>query len=60
MALTDVNYLRDLVGLTAETESKIEQHSQRRRMKTAKIRKVVKRFSGQPSTRRQRSDRNDR
>ncbi|WP_084589859.1 23S rRNA pseudouridine(2605) synthase RluB [Chelonobacter oris] len=56
MALTDVNYLRDLVGLAPETESKIEQHTQRRRMKTAKIRKAVKRFSVPSSSRRQRND----
>ncbi|MBE2898235.1 23S rRNA pseudouridine(2605) synthase RluB [Pasteurellaceae bacterium 20609_3] len=51
MALTEVNYLRELVGLPAETESKLEQHQPQRRLKTAKIRKAVKRFST-PSTRR--------
>lgn len=57
MALPEVNYLRDLVGLAAETETKIEQHTQRRRMKTAKIRKAVKRFSTPSSSRRQRNER---
>lgn len=55
MALTDVNYLRDLVGLPRETESKIEQHTPRRRVKAAKIRKSVKRFATQSNSHRQRN-----
>lgn len=51
MELNDVNYLRDLVGLAPETETKIEQHKQRRRIKTAKIRKAVKRSAQGSRTR---------
>ncbi|MBE2894155.1 23S rRNA pseudouridine(2605) synthase RluB [Spirabiliibacterium falconis] len=52
MGLNDVNYLRELVSLPLETESKLEQHQPQRRLKAAKIRKAVKRFSANSNTRR--------
>lgn len=44
MPLTQVNYLRELVGLEPETQSKLNQAQPRRRVKTGKIRKAVKRY----------------
>lgn len=45
MALDEVNYLRDLVGLPPETETKVDAHKQRRKPKAGQIRKAVKRYS---------------
>lgn len=45
MGLADVNYLRELVGLPPETETKLDMNKQRRKPKTGKIRKAVKRYS---------------
>ncbi len=45
MPLKQVNYLRELVGLPAETQSKLDQTQTRRRVKTGQIRKAVKRYS---------------
>ena len=45
MELADVNYLRELVGLPPETETKLDMNKQRRKPKTGKIRKAVKRYS---------------
>lgn len=44
--LTQTNYLRDLVGLTPETTSKVAVEKDRRRMKANQIRRAVKRHSG--------------
>ena len=43
--LQNVNYLRELVGLPAETTSKLDVTKQRRRPKTGQIRRAVKRYS---------------
>lgn len=43
--LATVNYLRNLVGLAAETESKLDPNKIKRRPKTGKIRKAVKRYT---------------
>lgn len=45
MDLENVNYLRELVGLPPETETKLDVTKQRRRPKTSQIRKAVKRYS---------------
>ncbi|OOF69393.1 23S rRNA pseudouridylate synthase [Rodentibacter caecimuris] len=45
MDLQNVNYLRELVGLPPETESKLDVAKQKRRPKTGQIRKAVKRYS---------------
>ncbi|WP_341476042.1 23S rRNA pseudouridine(2605) synthase RluB [Caviibacterium pharyngocola] len=45
MDLANVNYLRELVGLPPETESKLDVTKQRRRPKTGQIRKAVKRYT---------------
>ncbi|STO53757.1 pseudouridine synthase [Canicola haemoglobinophilus] len=45
MDLTNVNYLRELVGLPAETESKLDVTKPRRRPKKGQIRKAVKRYA---------------
>ncbi|WP_040976467.1 23S rRNA pseudouridine(2605) synthase RluB [Necropsobacter massiliensis] len=45
MPLDEVNYLRDLVGLPPETETKLEVGKVRRRPKTGQIRKAVKRYT---------------
>ena len=45
MDLQNVNYLRELVGLPPETESKLDVTKSRRRTKTGQIRKAVKRYS---------------
>lgn len=45
MDLTDVNYLRELVGLPAEVETKLDVTKPRRRAKTGQIRKAVKRYA---------------
>lgn len=45
MDLQNVNYLRELVGLPPETESKLDMHRPKRRLKTGQIRKAVKRYS---------------
>ncbi|NNI83053.1 23S rRNA pseudouridine(2605) synthase RluB [Pasteurella multocida] len=42
MDLTNVNYLRELVGLPAEVETKLDVTKPRRRAKTGQIRKAVK------------------
>ncbi|TDQ58992.1 ribosomal large subunit pseudouridine synthase B [Mesocricetibacter intestinalis] len=47
MPLEQVNYLRELVGLAPETESRLDITKTKRRPKTAKIRKAVKRYSEQ-------------
>ena len=43
--LTQTNYLRELVGLTPETTSKVAVEKDRRRMKANQIRRAVKRHS---------------
>lgn len=45
MPLKQVNYLRELVGLPAETQSKLDQTKIKRRVKTGQIRKAVKRYN---------------
>lgn len=45
MDLTNVNYLRELVGLEPETQSKLDVTKQRRRAKTGQIRRAVKRYT---------------
>ena len=45
MGLENVNYLRELVGLPAETETKLDVTQPRRRPKSGQIRKAVKRYS---------------
>ncbi|WP_418066563.1 23S rRNA pseudouridine(2605) synthase RluB [Rodentibacter caecimuris] len=45
MDLEKVNYLRELVGLAPETESKLDVTRPRRRPKSGQIRKAVKRYS---------------
>lgn len=45
MDLANVNYLRELVGLPPETESKLDVTKTRRRAKTGQIRKAVKRYT---------------
>ncbi len=45
MDLQNVNYLRELVGLPPETESKLDVTKSRRRTKTGQIRNAVKRYS---------------
>nr|WP_077587210.1 23S rRNA pseudouridine(2605) synthase RluB [Rodentibacter heylii] len=45
MDLEKVNYLRELVGLPPETESKLDVTRPRRRPKSGQIRKAVKRYS---------------
>ncbi|WP_424276110.1 23S rRNA pseudouridine(2605) synthase RluB [Cricetibacter osteomyelitidis] len=45
MDLTAVNYLRELVGLEPETETKLNVTQIRRRSKTGQIRRAVKRYS---------------
>ncbi|SEP72363.1 ribosomal large subunit pseudouridine synthase B [Basfia succiniciproducens] len=45
MDLAKVNYLRELVGLPPETETKLDVTNPRRRAKTGQIRKAVKRYS---------------
>nr|WP_075272395.1 23S rRNA pseudouridine(2605) synthase RluB [Pasteurella multocida] len=45
MDLTNVNYLRELVGLPAEVETKLDVTKPRRRAKTGQIRKAVKRYA---------------
>ncbi|MCW9734125.1 23S rRNA pseudouridine(2605) synthase RluB [Avibacterium sp. 20-15] len=45
MDLTNVNYLRELVGLEPETQSKLDVTKQRRRAKTGQIRRAVKRYA---------------
>ncbi|HII3692499.1 23S rRNA pseudouridine(2605) synthase RluB [Pasteurella multocida] len=45
MDLTNVNYLRELVGLPAEVETKLDMTKPRRRAKTGQIRKAVKRYA---------------
>lgn len=44
MNLTNVNYLRELVGLPPETETKLDVNKPKRRPKTNQIRKAVKRY----------------
>lgn len=44
MDLTNVNYLRELVGLPPETETKLDVNKPKRRPKTNQIRKAVKRY----------------
>ncbi|VEJ08838.1 23S rRNA pseudouridine(2605) synthase RluB [Actinobacillus delphinicola] len=44
MPLKQVNYLRELVGLPPETQSKLDQTQTKRRVKTGRIRKAVKRY----------------
>ncbi|WP_373100653.1 MULTISPECIES: 23S rRNA pseudouridine(2605) synthase RluB [Pasteurellaceae] len=45
MPLEEVNYLRELVGLPPETDTKLAVHKVRRRPKTGQIRKAVKRYT---------------
>lgn len=45
MDLENVNYLRELVGLPPETESKLDVMKSKRRAKTGQIRRAVKRYS---------------
>lgn len=45
MDLANVNYLRELVGLPAEVETKLDVTKPRRRAKTGQIRKAVKRYA---------------
>ncbi|HBO39581.1 MAG TPA: 23S rRNA pseudouridine(2605) synthase RluB [Pasteurellaceae bacterium] len=45
MDLQNVNYLRELVGLPPETETRIDVVKPRRRTKTGQIRKAVKRYT---------------
>lgn len=45
MDLENVNYLRELVGLPAETETKLDVTQPKRRVKTGQIRRAVKRYS---------------
>ncbi|MFC3113041.1 23S rRNA pseudouridine(2605) synthase RluB [Rodentibacter caecimuris] len=45
MDLEKVNYLRELVGLAPETESKLDVTRPRRRPKSGQIRKAVKRYA---------------
>lgn len=47
MDLENVNYLRELVGLEPETETKLDLTRPQRRAKTSKIRKAVKQYSQQ-------------
>ncbi|EKT63721.1 23S rRNA pseudouridine(2605) synthase RluB [Providencia burhodogranariea] len=58
LGLEQTNYLRELVGLTAETESKVAVERDQRRLKANQIRRAVKRHSqsaGRPATKRQSS-----
>ena len=57
--LTQTNYLRDLVGLTPETTSKVAVEKDRRRMKANQIRRAVKRHSQVSSNRRSGSRNNN-
>lgn len=50
--LDKVNYLRELVGLRAETETKLAPERDRRRTKANQIRRAVKKHSQRPSSRR--------
>ena len=45
MDLANVNYLRELVGLEPETETKLDVSKNRRRPKVGQIRKAVKRYT---------------
>ena len=45
MDLENVNYLRELVGLSPETETKLDVTKPRRRPKSGQIRKAVKRYA---------------
>lgn len=45
MDLANVNYLRELVGLEPETQSKLDVTKQRRRVKTGQIRRAVKQYA---------------
>ena len=45
MDLENVNYLRELVGLPPETETKLDVTKPRRRPKSGQIRKTVKRYT---------------
>ncbi|EGY34372.1 ribosomal large subunit pseudouridine synthase B [Aggregatibacter actinomycetemcomitans serotype e str. SC1083] len=45
MELADVNYLRELVGLPPETETKLSVNKTRHKPKVGQIRKAVKRYS---------------
>ncbi|PRI60147.1 Ribosomal large subunit pseudouridine synthase B [Haemophilus influenzae] len=45
MDLENVNYLRELVGLPAETATKLDVKQASRRPKSGQIRKAVKRYS---------------
>ena len=45
MDLENVNYLRELVGLPPETESKLDVTKKTQRAKTGQIRKAVKRYA---------------
>ena len=45
MDLENVNYLRELVGLPPETETKLDVTKPRRRPKSGQIRKAVKRYT---------------
>ena len=45
MDLENVNYLRELVGLPPETESKLDVTKKAQRAKTGQIRKAVKRYT---------------
>jgi len=57
--LTQTNYLRELVGLTPETTSKVAVEKDRRRMKANQIRRAVKRHSQVSSSRRSGSRNNN-
>lgn len=57
--LTQTNYLRELVGLTPETTSKVAVEKDRRRMKANQIRRAVKRHSQVSSNRRSGSRNNN-
>ena len=50
--LDNVNYLREMVGLTPETRSKVIAAKDVRKLKTSKIRRVVKKQTIQAATRR--------
>ena len=45
MELADVNYLRELVGLPPEAETKLGANKTRHKPKFGRIRKAVKRYS---------------
>ena len=57
--LTQTNYLRELVGLTPETTSKVAVEKDRRRMKANQIRRAVKRHSQVNSSNRRSGSRNN-